>query len=100
MLHFPHIAWLAKGLSICLLVPAAAHDRNYVVQNEVVRSVTPETFITEPHFSLTASKSESVTLQFSRLVAGRVSSKHLVSVIQPAVTQRCADLGPRFCCMP
>lgn len=83
MLKLPHIAGLAQGLSIVLLILAPTHNWDNVVEHKTVRSVTPETFGVSPIGSLPGSKIASMTLFTSGFFRPIELCQHFVSVKTP-----------------
>ena len=96
MLQFPHITRSAEGLSVSSLIQTSAHDRNYVVEHELFRAVTPSAFRVGPVGLLPWSKANAVTLLLSRLWITLEFRKHHVSIDAPPLFESSAHLGASF----
>jgi hypothetical protein len=87
---------LAEGLSVRSLIQSAAHDRDYVVEHEVFRAVTPNAFRIYPVHSLESGEAKAVALLLSRFRFGLVIRKHLVSIDAPSFFEGGSHLGASF----
>jgi hypothetical protein len=96
VLQFPHITRLAEGLSVRSLIQSSAHDRDYVVEHEVFRAITPNAFRICPVGLLPRGEAKAVTLLISRLWGMLNIRKHLVSIDTPSFLEGGRHLGASF----